>query len=68
MKYRYKRHITNTLLYAIIITAIMAILKEYSQLGVIIFGIVSILALGADRWVENKYFKEEEERSISPKS
>ena len=67
MKYRYKRHITNTLLYAIIITAIMAILKEYSQLGVIIFGIVSILALGADRWVENKYLKEEEERSIPPK-
>ena len=68
MKYRYKRHITNTLLYAIIITAIMAILKEYSQLGVIIFGIVSILALGADRWVENKYLKEEEEGSIPPKS
>ena len=67
MKYRYQRHITNTLLYAIIITAIMAILKVYSHLGVIIFGIVSILALGADRWVENKYLKEVEERSIPPK-
>ena len=67
MKYRYKRHITNTLLYAIIITAIMAILKEYSHVGVIIFGVVSILALGADRWVENKYLKEVEERSIPPK-
>ena len=67
MKYRYKRHITNTLLYAIIITAIMAILKEYSHLGVIIFGIVSILALGADRWIENKHLKEEEDKSIPPK-
>ena len=68
MKYRLIRHITNTLLYVIIITAIMAILKEYSHVGVIIFGIVSILALGADRWVENKYLKEVEERSIPPKS
>lgn len=68
MKYRYKRHITNTLLYAIIITAIMGIIKEYSHLGMIIFGIVSILALAADRWVENKYLKEEEDKSIPPKS
>jgi hypothetical protein len=67
MKYRYKRHITNTLLYAIIITAIMGILKEYSHLGMIIFAIVSILALGADRWVENKYLKEEEDKSVPPK-
>jgi len=68
MKYRYKRHITNTLLYAIIITAIMAILKEYSHLGMIIFTVVSILALSADRWVENKYLKELEDKDISPKS
>ena len=67
MKYRYKRHITNTLLYAIIITAIMAILNKYSYLGTIIFGIVSILALGADRWVENKYLKEEEDKINPPK-
>jgi hypothetical protein len=67
MKYRYKRHITNTLLYAIIITAIMAILKEYSHIGVIIFGVVSILALGADRWIENKYLKEVEDKIIPPK-
>ena len=67
MKYRYKRHITNTLLYAIIITAIMAILRQYSHVGVIIFGVVSILALGADRWVENKYLKEVEDKIIPPK-
>ncbi|PNX46295.1 MAG: hypothetical protein BV457_07950 [Thermoplasmata archaeon M9B1D] len=67
MKYRYKRHITNTLLYAIIITAIMAILRQYSHVGVIIFGVVSILALGADRWVENKYLKEVEGKIIPPK-
>jgi len=67
MKYRYRRHITNTLLYAIIITAIMAILKEYSHVGMIIFAVVSILALGADRWVENKYLKEVEDKSIPPK-
>ena len=67
MKYRYIRHITNTLLYAIIITAIMAILRQYSYVGVIIFGVVSILALGADRWVENKYLKEVEDKIITPK-
>ena len=68
MKYRYKRHITNTLLNAIIITAIMGVIKEYSHLGMIIFAIVSILALSADRWVENKHLKEEEDKSIPPKS
>ena len=67
MKYRYKRHITNTLLYAIIITAIMAILRQYSHVGVIIFAILSILALAADRWVENKYLKEVEDKIIPPK-
>jgi hypothetical protein len=59
MKYRYKRHITNTLLYAII--------KEYTRLGAIIFAIVSILALGADRIIENNHLKEEESRGIPPK-
>jgi len=60
MKYRYRRHITNTLLYTIIITAIIAIIKEYTQLGAIIFAIVSVFALGTDRYIENKYLKEEE--------
>ena len=68
MKYRLKRHITNTLLYAIIITAIMAILKEYSHVGMITFAIISIFALCADRWIENKHLKELEDKSISPKS
>ena len=61
MKYRYKRHATNTLLYAIIITAIMGIIRQYTVLGMIIFAIVSVLALGADRYVENKHLKEEEQ-------
>ncbi len=60
MKYRFRRHITNTLLYTIIITAIIAIIKEYTQLGAIIFAIGSVFALGTDRYIENKYLKEEE--------
>ena len=61
MMYRWKRHITNTLLYAIIITAIMGIIRQYTVSGMIIFAVVSIVALGADRYVENKYLKEEEQ-------
>ena len=67
MKYRYRRHITNTLLYAIIITAIMGIIRQYTKEGTIIFAIVSIIALGADRWVENKHLKEFEDKGVSPK-
>jgi hypothetical protein len=67
MKYRYRRHITNTLLYAIIITAIMGIIRQYTTLGMIIFAIVSVVALAADRIVENKHLKEEEGVSIPPK-
>jgi hypothetical protein len=67
MKYRWKRHVTNTLLYAIIITAIMAIIKEYTREGTIIFAIVSVVALVADRMVENKHLKEEEDMGVSPK-
>jgi hypothetical protein len=67
MKYRYKRHITNTLLYAIIITAIIAIIRQYTWLGAIIFAIVSVVALGVDRIVENKHLKEEEDMGIPPK-
>ena len=60
MKYRYKRHITNTLLYATIPTALIAIIKEYTEVAAVIFTIVSICALGADRLMENKHFKVEE--------
>ena len=67
MKYRYKRHITNTLLYAIIITAIMGIIRQYTVLGMIIFAIVSVIALAADRLVENKHLKEFEDKGVSPK-
>ncbi len=62
MKYRYKRHITNTLLYAVIITALIAIIRQYTALGSLIFGIVSIALLAADRCVENKHLKEEEQK------
>jgi hypothetical protein len=67
MKYRLQRHITNTLLYAIIITAIMGILRQYTELGTIVFAIVSIAALAADRLVENKHLKELEGKGASPK-
>jgi hypothetical protein len=68
MKYRYRRHITNTLLYAIIIIAILGIIRQYTVLGMIIFAIVSVLALGADRYVENKHLKEEEGIGIPSKT
>jgi hypothetical protein len=67
MKYRYKRHATNTLLYAIIITAIMGLLRQYTELGTIVFAIVSIAVLAADRLVENKHLKELEDTGVSPK-
>jgi len=67
MRYRYRRHITNTLLYAIIITAIMGIISQYSREGTIIFAIVSVVALAADRLVENKHLKELEDKGVSPK-
>ena len=60
MKYRMKRHITHTLLYATIITALMAIIKQYTTLGAIIFAVISIILLGADRYIENKHLKEKE--------
>jgi hypothetical protein len=60
MKYRMKRHITNTVLYAVIITAIMAIIRQYTTLGMIIFAVVSVAALAADRIVENNHLKEGE--------
>jgi len=54
MKYRMKRHMTNTLLWATIITALMAIIRQYTTLGAIIFAVVSVALLVADRSVENK--------------
>ena len=65
MKYRHKRHITNTLLYAVIITALIAIIKQYSRQGAIIFAIVSVAALAADRYVENEHLKEEEHKETT---
>ena len=67
MKYRYRRQIANTLLYAIIITAIMGIIRLYMELGMIIFAIVSVLALVSDRYVENTHLKELEYKNIPSK-
>jgi len=60
MKYIMKRHITNTLLHAAIITALMAVILQYTKLGTIIFAVVSVALLSADRYIENKHLKEEE--------
>jgi hypothetical protein len=62
MKYRYKRHISNTLLYVVIITALMALIKEYSVLWTVVFGILGIILLATDRIMENNHLREEEGR------
>ncbi len=56
-----KKHVTNTLLCAVIITALIAIIKQYTWWGCLIFAIVSVAALAADRYVENQHLKEEEQ-------
>lgn len=58
-EYGLKRHITNTLLYAVIITALAGVIMQYTKSGAIAFLVVSIVALAADRYVENKHLKEE---------
>ena len=58
MEYRLKRHITNTLLYAVIITALAGVIVQYTKFGAITFLIMSIIALAADRHVENEHLKE----------
>jgi hypothetical protein len=65
MKYRYKRHVTNTLLYAVIITALIAIIRQYSWKWDLIFAIVSVAALAADRYVENQHLKDEEQKETN---
>ena len=62
MKYRYKRHISNTLLYAVIITALIALIKGYSVLWAVVFGILGIILLAIDRIIENNHLREEEGR------
>ena len=60
MNYQYKHHITNTLPYAVIITALIAIIKQCTVEGALVFTLVSIAALAADRTVENRHLREEE--------
>ena len=61
MRYRYKRHITNTVLYGVIITALTAVIKQFTWWGGPIFAIVSVATLAADRFVENRHLQKEEE-------
>ncbi len=65
MKYRYNRHVTHTLHNAVIITALIAIIKQYTFWGGLIFAIVSVAALAADRYVENQHLKEEEQKETN---
>lgn len=58
IEYRLKRHITNTLLYAIIITALAGVIMQYTKFGAIVFLVISVIALGADRYIENKHLEE----------
>lgn len=60
MKYRTKRHITNTLLYAAIITALIAVILQYTKEGAVIFAVVSVALLAADRYIENQHMKKED--------
>jgi hypothetical protein len=55
MEYRLKRHITNTLLYAVIITALAGVIVQYTKLGAVAFLVVSVVALAVDRYVENEH-------------
>ena len=57
MKYKTKRHLTNTLLYAAILTALIAIILQFTRIGAVIFGVVSVALLAADRYVENEHLK-----------
>ena len=56
MEYRLKRHITNTLLYAVIITALVGVIMQYTKIGAAVFLAVSVVALAADRHVESDMF------------
>ena len=42
------------MLYAVIITALAGVIMQYTKLGAVAFLIVSVVALAADRYVENK--------------
>ncbi len=57
MDYRLKRHITNTLLYAAIITALMALIKQHSVAWAAVFGAAGIALLAADRYVEDAHLR-----------
>jgi hypothetical protein len=62
MEYKLKRHITNTLLHVAIITALIAIIRIYTIPGAIIFAVVSVALLVADRHIENKHLLDDEQK------
>jgi len=37
----------------------MAIIKQYTDIGTVIFAVVSVALLGANRYIENKHLKGE---------
>lgn len=57
MKDKWNRHWADTLLWATIITALMAIILQYTKTGAIAFAVVSIALLAAHRYFENKNVK-----------
>jgi membrane protein implicated in regulation of membrane protease activity len=43
----------------------LQLLKQYTWWGGLIFAIVSVAALAADRYVENQHLKEEEQKETN---
>jgi 4-hydroxybenzoate polyprenyltransferase len=68
MKYKWKSHFTSTLLFATIITALIAIIKQYTTLGAIIFAVVSVGLLAAYRHVENQENEESDDKKKKERS
>jgi hypothetical protein len=58
MKYQRKRQITTVAVYATIITALIAIIKQYTIWGAIAFAVVSVASVIAYISIENKHMKE----------
>ena len=62
MQYWLKRHITNTLLYVVIITGVGAVMTKFSRLYAAVFLFASAIALAFDRHVENGHLKMDDEK------
>lgn len=62
MGYWFARHVSNTILFAVLITALIAIIHRYSGTLALAFGIVAVAALAFDRFVENAHLRSLERR------